>query len=267
MAQLLGKNGHQNFDQVTKSKTVESILSLTNFDGVNQHIIRLLDVAGEGAVEAEEKGDEEALQSIDARRKMVLDQVLALLRNASIPKSDETVDIVLTFFIVHGFFRIVKLPKAASRVLTKAAGTTFSDKVKAACRTHFISCINELVGQTSTVVEGEAKGRKIRGASSSGELWLSRAFSIFESLRNSAKNYKLLVTVQEGGESLLQRAREQLSAVRKSTYALQEKKRAFESLLLAAYFVSLQNAREEDFEVVEVSDRAAFFGVHSSTDL
>lgn len=267
VAQLLGQNGNQNFDAVTKSKTVESILSVSNFDGVNQHIIRLLDVANEGHVDDAEKNDEEEeLQSIDTRRKVVLDQVLALLKNASIPKSDETVDIVLTFLIVHGFFRIVKVPKDASPVLVKAADTTFSDKVKAACRNHFISCLNELVGQSTTILEGDFKGKKVRGASTSGELWLSRAYEIFESLRKSTKNYKLLKIAEESAEALLQRAREQLSAIRKSSHSSSEKRRAFESLLFAAYFVSLQNAREEEFEVVEVRGQAASLRICVGTD-
>jgi len=38
VAQLTGKHGHQNFDKITKTKTIDSIISTMNTDGIKSYI-------------------------------------------------------------------------------------------------------------------------------------------------------------------------------------------------------------------------------------
>lgn len=54
VSQLLGKNGNQNFDKITKTKTVASILSSLTVDGVEEYIEFLKGVVYEGAVSISE---------------------------------------------------------------------------------------------------------------------------------------------------------------------------------------------------------------------
>ena len=51
---------------------------------------------------------------LNSRRTWIADQFAALVRNGSIPKDDEWVQIVLDFYIVHGLFVIRKQSKSSS---------------------------------------------------------------------------------------------------------------------------------------------------------
>lgn len=51
LSQLLGKNGSRNFDKITRTKTVENILSHLDVKGVDQYtdyLIRTIVEAGQG---------------------------------------------------------------------------------------------------------------------------------------------------------------------------------------------------------------------------
>ena len=41
VSQLLGKNGNQNFDKITKTKTVSSVLSSLSVEGVREYVAYL----------------------------------------------------------------------------------------------------------------------------------------------------------------------------------------------------------------------------------
>lgn len=46
--------------------------------------------------------------AIDSRRTWIADQFAALIRNGSIPKNDEWIQIVLDFYVVNGLFVVRK---------------------------------------------------------------------------------------------------------------------------------------------------------------
>lgn len=46
--------------------------------------------------------------AIHSRRTWIVDQFAALVRNGSIPKNDEWIQIVLDFYVVNGLFLVCK---------------------------------------------------------------------------------------------------------------------------------------------------------------
>jgi DNA polymerase phi len=103
LSQLVGKHGRPDFDRVTKTKTVESIMASLTPEGVLEYVTYL-----ESVVLGADTKDVSALED---RRAWALDQMVALMRNGAVPKTDEWVSRVLDFFLVHGFFIVRKADK------------------------------------------------------------------------------------------------------------------------------------------------------------
>jgi DNA polymerase phi len=103
VSQLLGKNGNRNFDKATKTKNVSSILGSLTVDGVKDYVSYLKSLVYENASGGQEQHD---LKRVDARRIWAFDQMVAVVKNGSIPKDDAWVSTVVEFFVVHGLFAI-----------------------------------------------------------------------------------------------------------------------------------------------------------------
>ena len=59
-------------------------------------------------IQATEMQNDREPSAIDSRRIWIADQFAALVRNGSIPKDDEWIQIVLDFYIVNGLFVVRK---------------------------------------------------------------------------------------------------------------------------------------------------------------
>jgi DNA polymerase phi len=121
--QLTGVHGNQQFDKLTRTKTVESILTKMNAVGIKNYISHLMEHA-DGSPPSEQYGHlthsgvvgsspraRSDAQVINARRSWTIEQLAALIRNGAIPKSDDWVQAILDFFIVHGIFFVKKKSK------------------------------------------------------------------------------------------------------------------------------------------------------------
>jgi DNA polymerase phi len=113
-------HGNQQFDKLTRTKTVESILSTMSAEGIKDYIAHLLGQADGGPASGQYGGPtlsdahdnspraRSDVQVINARRSWIIEQFTALVRNGAIPKSDEWVQLILDWFIVHGIFSVKK---------------------------------------------------------------------------------------------------------------------------------------------------------------
>lgn len=184
--QLTGVNGSRQFDKLTKTKTVESILTSMDADGIKRYIDYLLSQSNE------EEGagrfvifdstsfiahccmNRTEIQAINSRRMWIVDQLTALIRNGAIPKSDDWIQLVLDCLVVGGLF-VVKRSSGKSRyravclcfnifgidILTSTCFQlhsvpfpAFSDDLRQACRTRLLSCLAELTSQSSLIKSG-----------------------------------------------------------------------------------------------------------------
>jgi DNA polymerase phi len=88
------------FDSITKTKTVEGILSSLDQGGINAHLEYLLSVF----VQPEQVGEGKA----EGVRIWVVEQIYLFIRTSKVKKEKEWVQKSLTFFLQHGCFECVE---------------------------------------------------------------------------------------------------------------------------------------------------------------
>ncbi|WWD16543.1 hypothetical protein CI109_100970 [Kwoniella shandongensis] len=240
LSQLVGKHGRQDFDKVTKTKTVESIMGSLNVDGVKEFVTYLQSIISGNA--------QENLDSsrIDERRLWALDQIQALCRNGSVPKDDNWVSSVLDFLLVHGFFLIRKTDKkSAIAALHAAPKPALSESTAAACRARFFSCLVELttasVSQRAT--DESSKPTRQQGCDLSGKLWVRRAVETISALENDTKHVELVTDADEEIKVIRKGASATLTGLSKAKEDDKEVAKGVEILL--SFFV-LQTYDEVD---------------------
>ncbi|KAJ1031815.1 hypothetical protein NDA13_002201 [Ustilago tritici] len=247
VTQLIGKNGHQNFDSITKTKTVEQVLSSLDIDRVREYVKHLGDMICQG-IQTE---DDDELTQINNRRKWALDQLLFLVRMATVPKDDELLVDILTFLAAHGYYTMQK-PLKKSFLLERLPTPAFVDSLKAAARSRFLSSVSELAKQArtytsiSTSTSPSASGRKTPGFAQDGQLWLAKAHNILVQLE-SDKSFKSIFDTDAEIAAKLADGVRCLEKVRKAEAKsedadVKERARALESLLLSALLVSADAA-------------------------
>ena len=119
---LIGKEGVTQFDRLTKTKTVENILTATNVPSVNKYLAHLLSQFSKPTddivyvflcktISRRPKLDLSLSNGAPSERSWIMDQLAMIVRNGAIPKDDQSCKVVLEFFSCHGHFRVVKHTK------------------------------------------------------------------------------------------------------------------------------------------------------------
>jgi len=197
LSQLVGKHGRPDFDRVTKTKTVESIMANLTPEGVSDYVAYLENVIL--------GGDDKDASALEDRRTWALDQMIALTRNGAVPKTDEWVSRVLDFLLVHGFFIVRKADKkskiqavsfdsfdGANSQLHNIAKPPFSEATAATARARFASALVEV----TAAVPPKDSGRT-QGADTSGKLWLTHALETVTALEANKKNVEIVTDADE----------------------------------------------------------------------
>ncbi|KAJ4488037.1 DNA polymerase phi-domain-containing protein [Lentinula aciculospora] len=223
--QLTGVHGSQQFDKITKTKTVESIVSAMDIDDVKQYIDYLLKQANDSEVEVE---------IINARRRWIIDQLSALIRNGSIAKTGGWVESVLDWFVVNGLF-VVKKKSEKSRfiALRQIPKPQFSDELRQSCRDKLLGCLADLTSHVTTIAGDNAKV-KVAGAAADGELWVGKVLSTIEELKQDTKHVSSVVEADNEEEALRSKARELVDKLQKVSDDQQETASGTQLLLLAS---------------------------------
>ncbi|KII88994.1 hypothetical protein PLICRDRAFT_108863 [Plicaturopsis crispa FD-325 SS-3] len=236
--QLTGVHGNTQFDKLTKTKTIESILASMDAEGISNYIDCLLkqvnevnDVEGAEANDVQTNND---VQTINARRAWVLDQLAALVRNTSIPKSDAWIQSILDWLVVNGLFAVKKASSKSSYLALRTIPVpAFSDELRQSCRTRLLGSLADLTSQTSVVKVDGDKAQKVAAAASDGEFWVSKVLSTIEVLESDAKHVKLLADVEEEDAALREKARKVASQLKNTPSEHREVARGAELLLSA----------------------------------
>lgn len=140
LSQLVGKHGRPDFDKVTKTKTVESILASLDIGGVSDFVSYLENVL-RGDRGGSGEGDDAT--SREEKRIWALDQMLALCRNGAIPKDDTWIERVLDDLQVYGFFLVRSADKKAKVAPLKQIGKPFAEATSAVARQRFFAALVE----------------------------------------------------------------------------------------------------------------------------
>ncbi|KAJ3880960.1 DNA polymerase phi-domain-containing protein [Lentinula edodes] len=246
--QLTGVHGSQQFDKITKTKTVESIISTMDADDIKQYIAYLLNQANDSEVEVE---------IINARRRWIIDQLSALIRNGSIAKTGEWVESVLDWFVVNGLY-VVKKKSEKSRLigLRQIPKPQFSDQLRHTCRDKLLSCLADLTNHITTIESDNSKV-KIAGVATDGEFWVTKVLSTIEELKQDTKHVSSIAEIDEEEEVLRAKVREVVAKLKKVSGNQQEAASGTQLLLIASLVQQSCSEEVVSLETIELCTNAA----------
>ncbi|KAJ3738836.1 DNA polymerase phi-domain-containing protein, partial [Lentinula detonsa] len=247
--QLTGAHGSQQFDKITRTKTVESIVSSMDVDDVKQYIDYLLNQSNDAQVE---------IDTINARRRWIIDQLAALIRNGSIAKTGEWVESVLNWFVVNGLF-VVKKKSERSRFigLRQVPKPQLSDELRQACRDKLLSCLADLTSHVTTIEHEDNPKVKVAGAAADGELWVDKVLFSIEELKQDTKHLTSVMEVDEEEETLRLKVREVAAQLKKVSGEKQEAASGTQLLLLASLVQQSCSDEVVSLETIESCVEAA----------
>ncbi|KAJ1674018.1 DNA-directed DNA polymerase, partial [Spiromyces aspiralis] len=224
MTNLTGKSGVMNFDKATRSKTIASIVAKLDVGPLTEYILYLQNAflnpqKHGGAALGEEDGSadggsggrpqpqqsHEAL--VDSHRQWAMDQLLALVRNPQLPRREEWLARILRFFIVHGFYILVKdIPRSKVAEARIRPTPELSDKVQQGARERFFSVMGELNRMPLLTLDKKqaAPGvmpRRYLGVTESGELWAEVAVRTMIDDLDKQKHVQPLLTIEDSDTS------------------------------------------------------------------
>ncbi|WVF67165.1 hypothetical protein IAT40_001911 [Kwoniella sp. CBS 6097] len=261
LCQLVGKHGRQDFDKVTKTKTVENIMGSLNAEGVNDFVAYLQEVILIG-------GDNLDSARIEERRLWALDQLLALCRNGSVPKDDAWISSLVDFLLVHGFFLIRKADKKSNiSALHTTPKPALSESTAAVCRARLASCLVELTtASVSQRGSDEAKTRQ-QGCDLAGKLWLRRALGTLSTLEENKKHVELMTDADEEIKAIRKAAVSTVTALEKVKEDQKEIARGAE-ILLAFFVLQTYDEVDDALDLLEDAKTAAekLFGIAAEQD-
>ncbi|KAG9125256.1 DNA-directed DNA polymerase, partial [Ceratobasidium sp. 392] len=181
----------------------------------------------------------------DAKRRYVVEQLAALMRNGSIPKDDGWVASILEFFIVHGMFIITKKNKSSAlSTLHHAIKPPLSDSLRNMCRAKLLTMLGDLTGQAKAVKDESGQTIRVTSATRDGELWVTKALKIVEVLEQAPAHVSPLDEADETEKQLRARARKVLKALQNNKDTAEGEARRGGELLISALL--LQTYAEED---------------------
>ncbi|KAL1735154.1 DNA polymerase phi-domain-containing protein, partial [Schizophyllum commune] len=206
--QLTGVNGSTQFDKLTHTKTVETILTSMDEAGIKTYIDHLLE-----QVNPSDKSD---VQAVNSTRAWIIEQLASLIRNGAIPKDEQWIQTILDWFTVHGLFTIKKkTEKSPFLALHTTPNPPFSDALRKNCRERLMTCLADLTSQTITVKSDDGKPVKLSGTTTSGESWIVRVLSNIGTLEADTKHVTPLVDVDEEEASIRTKAKDLIAKLQK----------------------------------------------------
>ncbi|KAF5391416.1 hypothetical protein D9757_001957 [Collybiopsis confluens] len=190
--QLTGVYGSQQFDKLTKTKTVESILSAMDVNDIKQYIDYLLEQAYDKDVD---------VGILNARRRWIIEQLAGLIRNGSIPKTDDWVGSVLEWLLVNGLFIVKKRAEGSRYVgMRQVPKPPFSDELRQRCRDKLLGCLADITNQATSIANSVKV--KLPGTTANGEFWVAKVLSSIEELKQDSKYVSSIVELDDEEEAL-----------------------------------------------------------------
>ncbi|RKO89758.1 DNA polymerase phi-domain-containing protein, partial [Blyttiomyces helicus] len=232
--QLVGKNGHHQFDTVTKTKVVEEILSSLSPEGIAAYVKHLSEIFLDQTDKDEEADPfESSTRRVLIHRQWAVDQMMLLVRTPKIPKDETWLKFVARFLALHAFFHVHD--DVAEDELVKAPKPPLSYAARTMCQERFFIMLGYL--QDLVLTKGAEKGEKLpAGTLPSGQFWVSDIHSFVVSAKKD-KRLSLVsplddeaVTAVKKGAAILDRISKEIAKKEDKIIIAQYK--AFELLFL-----------------------------------
>ena len=237
VTQLTGEHGRQNFDRVTHTKTIESILSSLDEEGLQRYLAYLRDV-----IYAPTSVAPEDAKSIAMQRQSACDQMLGLVRSHLVQSSSGWVRDVLIFFAGHGYYAVKNPPKGPWSGILQVPTVPFTDTLREVCRSRLQACLIELS-------EPDERGTP----------WCLAVMDMLDTMEKDHKHFT--TTARPIAQERIQRAKSMLHQMRN---AFKKEKnetrkmhlRAFEVLLASVLLVTFEDNDDAPDMVEPVVDAA-----------
>ncbi|GJJ11974.1 hypothetical protein Clacol_006212 [Clathrus columnatus] len=178
---------YNQFDRLTGTKTLESLLTAMDINGVEQYVQHLIELA-QNPNTRNGDGDEDPTSI----RTWVCHQFHILIRNGSIPQNDTWITDILHFLLLHGLYIIrEKDEKSAYRSLHHLPVPAFSDEARRTCRSRLLTCLAELTSRTN-VIKTHEKSIRCTGCALDGQPWVTKVLQQFIALEKDSKHVSRL---------------------------------------------------------------------------
>ncbi|TYJ59151.1 hypothetical protein B9479_000140 [Cryptococcus floricola] len=246
LSQLVGKHGRTDFDKVTKTKTVESIMGNLNEEGARDFVDYLKDI-----IMGTSQDNLDAAR-LDERRLWALEQIQALCRNGNVPKEDAWIAPLLEFMVVHGFFIIRNVNKKSSiSAVHTVPRPPLSEVTAAACRAKFFACIVELtIAAVPRRSSEDTTVPRQQGCDASGKLWIRRVVDTIAVLEKDKKHVEVLTDADDEIREIRKEAFKNLALLANATKDQQEVAKAFE-ILISFFILQTYDEVSDSIENVE----------------
>ncbi|XP_072164198.1 myb-binding protein 1A-like protein [Diadema setosum] len=175
---LLSSPGHIKFDDITKSKTVHSIVSNFNLGALKLFLKWLKKLFYSGTASISHRMQE---PNLNDDRAWVCMQILTLIRNPSLPREDSWLLDASRFLFLHAFFN-VDHPEPAIPECSQVLDQPISEELRKSIANQFYGALGVLStlsprAQTDTETSGETRSAspdsRHMGTTKEGELWVS----------------------------------------------------------------------------------------------
>lgn len=235
VTQLTGEHGRQNFDRVTNTKTIESILSSLDAAGIQRYLAYL-----RGVIHAPTSSDN--AKALAMQRQSAFDQMLGLIRSHLVKSSGGWVRDVLVFFAGHGYYTVKKAPLAPWNTILQVLAVPLSSSLREVCRLRLQACLIDLP-------EPDEHGTP----------WPLVVMDILDAMNKDLKHFTS--TALPIAKERIERARAVLTQIQKATKKSTEPKRqtqmqAFQVLLVSVILVTFEDTDDSPDLVEPLADAA-----------
>eukprot|EP00040_Diaphanoeca_grandis_P004895 m.30508 g.30508 ORF g.30508 m.30508 type:complete len:811 (-) comp16297_c0_seq1:121-2553(-) len=159
VAQLTGVHGSMRFDSLTRTKTIEHLLAKLTLSGIHDHVDNLITMFLTQGKTADSK-DMSELQ-INSRREVIVEQIVALLRNHRVPKDEAWTMNCVQFLFFHGF--CLGNNKAKMKGVFQPLAIPLSPPLQKICVDRCFTAIFELATAQPYGVVNDTAATKTRG--------------------------------------------------------------------------------------------------------
>eukprot|EP00794_Sanderia_malayensis_P009944 gene9944-10964_t len=246
--QLTGRNGNFQFDSITRTKTVESLIGELNINCVVELVSWLKELYLTGNLNEEERSTEDAKENEDAmsqRRKWAINQLLAVTRNSNAKKHEEILLDVAKFLFFHAYFHVKKKKKKEN--LYRAPEPAVKDTVIATCKERFASVLGELSNtHPQREVEKEQFVKTITGTTKDGDFFAYHLVKFAKELLEDSKHFSLNKVLSSEEMASFESAFQTIEDIRQKTTRDSgiSESRAFELIFLHTCLRLFHNGEE-----------------------
>jgi DNA polymerase phi len=200
---------------------------------------------------------------IDSHRIWAIDQMLILLRNKRILKSDAWMTKVIQFLCVHSLFAVEQNASISNFDIVKPS-PDLSENVREQCKVRFYSALADL---NNTILPSQSDSNKklLPGQLSSSESWAYYIATLIANVENIGPNIRLYYELVDEAKMLIEKSHKMIGQFREkakvksdSDETLKLKYKALEHLFLNV-LLCLYTEQEEYINILEVCKLLFFF--------